>query len=105
MVHRLIFGFVIGAVSAAAFAQATVDLKANPVFSAYAEDRQGLIVRSRFGLCWRTGYWTTADAVPDCEERTTGPISQIPLSPTVQAISATESAPVTAKQIAENNFQ
>jgi OOP family OmpA-OmpF porin len=25
------------------------------------------IARNPFGLCWRTGYWTPADAVPGCD--------------------------------------
>ncbi len=26
-----------------------------------------MIARNPFGLCWRTGYWTPADAVPGCD--------------------------------------
>jgi OOP family OmpA-OmpF porin len=26
-----------------------------------------VIARDPFGLCWRTGYWTPADAVPGCD--------------------------------------
>ncbi|MCE3604385.1 OmpA family protein [Massilia sp. P8910] len=35
--------------------------------SAYVQDARGVIARDPFGLCWRTGYWTPADAVPGCD--------------------------------------
>jgi OOP family OmpA-OmpF porin len=31
------------------------------------QDARGVIARDPFGLCWRTGYWTPADAVPGCD--------------------------------------
>jgi OOP family OmpA-OmpF porin len=46
-------------VSASAFAQ---DSKANTPYSAYLQDGRGVVARSGFGLCWRDGYWTPADA-------------------------------------------
>ena len=41
--------------------------------SAYAEDHgyamasDGSIVKDPFGLCWRTGYWTPAMAIAECD--------------------------------------
>ncbi|WP_426110867.1 outer membrane protein OmpA [Massilia sp. PWRC2] len=49
------------------YAPLTVDLKANSPYSAYVQDARGIITRNPFGLCWRTGYWTPADAVPGCD--------------------------------------
>ena len=49
------------------FAPVTTDLKANAPYSAYVQDARGVIARDPFGLCWRTGYWTPADAVPGCD--------------------------------------
>ncbi len=49
------------------FAPLTTDIKANTPHSAYVQDARGVIVRNPFGLCWRTGYWTPADAVPGCD--------------------------------------
>ena len=49
------------------FAPLTTDIKANTPHSAYVQDSRGVIVRNPFGLCWRTGYWTPADAVPGCD--------------------------------------
>ncbi|HXA48270.1 MAG TPA: OmpA family protein [Burkholderiaceae bacterium] len=48
-------------------AQAYDDIKAPTPYSAYAQSSSGDIVRSGFGLCWHTGYWTPADAVAGCD--------------------------------------
>ena len=48
-------------------AHAQTDIKAAKPVSAYAQDASGNIVRNSTGLCWRTGYWTPADAVPGCD--------------------------------------
>jgi OOP family OmpA-OmpF porin len=53
--------------SAPPYAPLTTDLRANKPYSAYVEDARGVIARNPFGLCWRTGYWTPADAVPGCD--------------------------------------
>ncbi len=49
------------------YAPLTTDIKANVPHSAYVQDARGVIARNPFGLCWRTGYWTPADAVPGCD--------------------------------------
>jgi OOP family OmpA-OmpF porin len=49
------------------YAPLTTDIKANTPYSAYVQDSRGIIARNPFGLCWRTGYWTPADAVPGCD--------------------------------------
>lgn len=49
------------------YAPLTTDIMANKPYSAYVQDARGVIVRDAFGLCWRTGYWTPADAVPGCD--------------------------------------
>ena len=48
-------------------AQAQENIQAKTPTSAYVQDARGVIVRDPFGLCWRTGYWTPADAVPGCD--------------------------------------
>ena len=35
--------------------------------SAYLKDTRGLIVKNPFGLCWRTGYWSPAMAICECD--------------------------------------
>jgi OOP family OmpA-OmpF porin len=49
------------------FAPLTTDIQAAKPHSAYVQDARGVIARNPFGLCWRTGYWTPADAVPGCD--------------------------------------
>ncbi|HZV64327.1 MAG TPA: OmpA family protein [Telluria sp.] len=49
------------------YAPLTTDLQAKTPISAYVQDARGVIARDPFGLCWRTGYWTPADAVPGCD--------------------------------------
>ena len=59
-------------VAFSASAQVVTDIQAKKPNSAYVQDSRGVIVRDPFGLCWRTGYWTPADAVPGCD----GPLVQ-----------------------------
>jgi len=33
----------------------------------YAIDQRGNVAKSGFGLCWRTGYWTPAMAIAECD--------------------------------------
>ena len=58
------------AISGAAVAQnapLTTDLKAATPNSAYVQDARGIVARDPFGLCWRTGYYTPADAIQGCD--------------------------------------
>lgn len=34
---------------------------------AYASDDNGVVARNSTGLCWRTGYWTPAKAIYECD--------------------------------------
>ena len=54
-------------VALSAHAQAAADIKAKEADSAYLQDGRGLVVRSAYGQCWRTGYWTPANGIPECE--------------------------------------
>ncbi len=48
-------------------AQAIADIKAATPYSAYVQDGRGIVARNPWGLCWRTGYWTPADALAGCD--------------------------------------
>ena len=50
----------VASISASATA---ADIVAPKPYSAYLQDSRGLVTTSGTGLCWRTGYWTPADAV------------------------------------------
>ena len=55
-------------------AHAQENIQASTPTSAYVQDARGVIVRDPFGLCWRTGYWTPADAVPGCDGEIAKPV-------------------------------
>ena len=87
MLKHLALAATIGLSAAAATAQ--TDIKANPDKSAYLQDGRGVIARSPFGLCWRAGYWTPADAVAGCDGELVPPVAK----PTAPAIAAPAPAP------------
>jgi OmpA-OmpF porin, OOP family len=52
-------------VSASAFAQTPgIDTKGTV---GYVIDQRGYVAKSGTGLCWRTGYWTPAMAIAECD--------------------------------------
>lgn len=59
-------------VAASASAQTMTEYMAKKPYSGYLQTQRDTIVRSGTGLCWHTGYWTPADAVPGCD----GPLTQ-----------------------------
>ena len=62
--YSLLIASLLGC-SAAAFAVTPgVDLKGN---TGYVLDSRGDVVKDPFGLCWRTGYWTPALAIAECD--------------------------------------
>lgn len=67
LVNLIIAASALATLSASA--QTITDIKARTPHSAYVKDTSGVIVRNPFGLCWRTGYWTSADtdAVVGCD--------------------------------------
>ena len=65
---KILVKLVIAASAVASFsASAQQDIKASTPNSGYVQDGRGVVARDPFGLCWRTGYWTPADAVPGCD--------------------------------------
>jgi OmpA-OmpF porin, OOP family len=63
------------AMSGSTFAQSTGDVMASKPYSAYVQDAQGAITHSGEGLCWRTSYWTPADAVLGCDGDLVPPVA------------------------------
>ena len=90
MLKHLALTLGLGLCAAGALAQA--DIKASTEKSAYVQDGRGVIARSPFGHCWRTGYWTPADAVAGCDGELTPPVAK----PTAPAIAAPAPAPAPA---------
>ena len=57
-----------GAIVAQAAMQSGVDQDPSlNKIEAYAVDDRGIVSRNTTGLCWRTGYWTPAMAIPECD--------------------------------------
>ena len=85
--------------SSSALSQTASDIKA-PASSAYAQDSRGVIVRTPYGLCWRTGPWTPADAIPGCDGELVPPVAK-PTAPAIVAATpepAPKPAPVAPKR-------
>jgi OOP family OmpA-OmpF porin len=79
-------------------ASAQENIQAKTPTSAYVQDSRGVIVRDPFGLCWRTGYWTPADAVPGCDGEIVKPEPPAPMAaPAPAPMPAPPPAPVSEK--------
>lgn len=89
MLKNFAFGCALSIVASSALAQTVTDIQANTTKSAYVQDGRGVISRNPFGLCWRTGYWTPADAVPGCDGELAPPVAKA----TAPAIAAPAPAP------------
>jgi len=74
-------------------AQAQTDIKASTPNSAYLQDGRGVVARNATGLCWRTGYWTPADAVPGCD----GALTPVAAAETAPAPAAAAPTPTSEK--------
>ncbi|MFN3883504.1 MAG: outer membrane protein OmpA [Rhodocyclaceae bacterium] len=62
---HLLMAAVVASIGTAAQAQTPgVDLKGTV---GYVIDQRGYVAKSGTGLCWRTGYWTPAMAIAECD--------------------------------------
>lgn len=95
MLKHVALAFTAGIAAASAIAQTSTDIKANPSKSAYLQDTRGVIARSPFGLCWRTGTWTPADAVAGCDGELVPPVAKA-TAPAVVAPTQPAAAPIPA---------
>jgi OOP family OmpA-OmpF porin len=71
---KLIFA-ASAAIAFSASAQENIQAKTD---SAYLQDSRGVIARDPFGLCWRAGPWTPADAVGGCDGELVKPAPAAP---------------------------
>lgn len=93
MLKRSACGLLLCAGAVSAFAQSGTAIQANPKYSAYLQDSHGVIIRSQNGLCWRSGYWTPADAVAGCDGELVPPIVK-PTAPDIVPPVAAQHTPV-----------
>ena len=45
----------------------TVAVDANAQIQGYLVDTRGAVVKNPYGLCWRTGFWSPAMAIEECD--------------------------------------
>ena len=60
----MIAGLVVGIGGKAMAETPGIDMKGNV---GYVIDQRGNVAKSGAGLCWRTGYWTPAMAIEECD--------------------------------------
>jgi OOP family OmpA-OmpF porin len=59
----------------------------NPTKEGYLLDQRGLVVKSGFGLCWHTNYWTPALAIEECDpDLVKKPMAQTPAPQQLAAV-------------------
>ncbi len=75
----------------------------------YLTDSENGVVKSNFGLCWHTGFWTPADAVEGCDSMLKSAAPAVPLvtplpapapAPYVDTPLSTSEAPAPAAAVA-----
>jgi OOP family OmpA-OmpF porin len=64
----------------------------------YLVDSQNGVVRSGFGLCWHTGFWTPADAIEECDGGIAKPAAATPAPAPAPEPAAPAAAPVVASE-------
>lgn len=77
MINKVVLGLLLGASSSFAAAQTDIQV---PSKNAYTQDSRGVVTRSDFGLCWRSGTWTPEDAIAGCDGALTLPVPN-PIAP------------------------
>lgn len=89
------FAILLSVCAGSVFAQTFSDIQAKQRNSAYLQDSRGVIVRSPFGLCWRAGSWTPADAVPGCDGDLVPPVAN-PIAPPIAGTAPAAPTPIPA---------
>jgi OOP family OmpA-OmpF porin len=51
--------------------------QAAPTPSGYLQDSRGVVTKSAFGQCWRTGSWTPAAATSECDPDLVKPVAAV----------------------------
>lgn len=64
----------------------------------YVIDQRGDVAKSGFGLCWRTGYWTPAMAIAECDPDL-APKAAAPAAPAAKPAAAAAAPKPAAKKV------
>jgi OOP family OmpA-OmpF porin len=98
LIKLVIAASAVAAISASA--QTITDIQANKPHSGYVQDSRGVIVRDPYGLCWRTGFYTPADAVAGCDAPIAPPAPAAAPAPAPAPVVAPAPAPAPVKPAA-----
>lgn len=93
MINKLALVILVGAASPYVTAQTKADIAA-PSSHSYSQNSSGVITRSEFGLCWRSGSWSENDAIAGCDGALASPIPN-PIAPDI-ANNLPKAVPMTA---------
>jgi OOP family OmpA-OmpF porin len=93
MLNKLALVILVGAASPYVTAQTKADISA-PSSHSYSQNSSGVITRSEFGLCWRSGSWSENDAIAGCDGALASPIPN-PIAPDI-ANNLTKAVPAQA---------
>ena len=80
------------------FALGTSAFAAGAGKKGYLVDSQNDVVRSGFGLCWHTGFWTPADAIEECDGGIAKPAAAAPAPAPAPEPAAPAAAPVAVEE-------
>ena len=80
------------------FALGTSAFAAGEGKKGYLVDSQNDVVRSGFGLCWHTGFWTPADAIEECDGGIAKPAAAAPAPAPAPEPAAPAPAPVAVEE-------
>lgn len=72
--------------------------QAQTTYHGYVIDQRGNVVKSGTGLCWRTGYWTPADANLECDSELVPKLAAADPVPAPAVARAPAAAPVPVAQ-------
>jgi OOP family OmpA-OmpF porin len=72
--------------------------QAQTTYHGYVIDQRGNVVKSGAGLCWRTGYWTPADANAECDADLMPKLAAADPVPAPAVVQAPAAAPVPVTQ-------
>lgn len=75
MVTRFAFIATFSIATSPVLAQTMAEVQVPRGNSAYLQEGRGTVVHNPFGLCWRSGTWTPADAVIGCDGQLAPPVA------------------------------
>ena len=99
MINKLALVALVGAASPYVTAQTNADISA-PSSHSYNQNSSGVITRSAFGLCWRSGSWTENDAIAGCDGALASPIP----NPTAPDLALNKAVPALAAKPCDFTF-